>query len=62
MMLVQGITEGGTMAELVPDQQVDQYIAQYDAVTTKAITWTVTKSDARTINDALRGATSVPSA
>lgn len=50
------------MAELVPDQQVDQYIAQYDAVTTKAITWTVTKSDARTINDALRGATSVPSA
>jgi hypothetical protein len=58
MMLVQGITEGGTMAELVPDQRVDQYIARYEAITTKPIIWTVTKSEARTINDALRGATS----
>lgn len=45
------------MAELVADDRVDQYMARYDELSLKPITWTVTASDARTINQAIQGAT-----
>ena len=54
MMLVQGITDTGTLACLVPEGQVDNWRATMDRLSRLTIVWSVEPVTSENLNDALR--------
>ena len=54
MILVRGITSGGTLAQLLPDMETaEQWIATMEQTSRLSIAWSVHRTDERTINGAL---------
>lgn len=56
MILVRGITDTGTIACLVPAEQVDDWQRAIDNLSTRRITWQTDPVDSDNLNDALREA------
>lgn len=54
MILVQGITSGGTLAQLHPDRETaEAWIETMERISGHGIAWSLTETQAVTVNDAI---------
>ena len=54
MILVQGITSGGTLAAVLPDRErAEEWIETMERTSGHGIAWSLTETQSTTVNDAI---------
>ena len=54
MILVQGITSGGTLAAVLPDRErAEEWIETVERTSGHGIAWSLTETQSTTVNDAI---------